>query len=186
MKRLFYKGNQITLISDTHGGHRRLTIPPSNILVHCGDACNGGNLEELADFFSWFTELPVRHRVFIPGNHDLIFDLEPELVHNLVPGNIIVLENSGWLIEDIQFYSVAARPWLYQAPEMPIHPIDFLLTHGPPYSILDMGTGCKLLYEFVEKVKPTYHIFGHIHDRAGQEVLRDGVFFLNVGSQTYA
>jgi len=181
MKHLFYRDKHITLLSDTHAKHRDLNIPPTDVIVHCGDACNGGNLEELIDFFSWFSELPAIYKIFVPGNHDLIFDLEPELAKNLVPENIILLENSGCLIEDILFHSVVARPWLHSLPEFPQQSIDFLLTHGPAFSILDQETGCKLLYDYVKSVQPVYHIFGHIHETSGQEVTKNGICFMNVG-----
>ncbi len=181
MKHLSHKNKKITLLSDTHGAHRDLNIPPTDIIVHCGDACNGGNLEELTDFFSWFSEFPADYKIFVPGNHDLIFDLEPELARGLVPKNVILLENNGCLIEGIRFHSVAARPWLHNMPELPKQPIDFLLTHGPALSILDNGSGCKLLYDYVKMLQPTYHIFGHVHETAGKEMNKNGVCFMNVG-----
>ena len=181
MKHLPYKEKQITMLSDTHGTHRDLKILPTDILVHCGDVCNDGNLEELTDFFSWFSELPAVHKIFVPGNHDLIFDLEPEAAQDLVPKNSIVLENSGCLIEGIRFHAVTARPWLHSFPELPKQAINFLLTHGPAFSILDNGTGCKLLYDYVKIVQPDYHIFGHIHETAGEEVNENRICFMNVG-----
>lgn len=180
MQHLLYKKKQITLLSDTHGAHRDLNIPHTDILVHCGDACNGGNMEELIDFFGWFSELLVTHKIFVPGNHDLIFDLEPEVALDFVPQNVILLENNSCLIEGIHFHSVAARPWLHNMPEIPKQPIDFLLTHGSASSILDNGMGCKLLYDYAQRVQPVYHIFGHVHETAGQEMEKNGICFVNV------
>ena len=54
--------------------------------------------------------------------------------------------------------------------------VDILVTHGPPYGILDTGgkltslLGCWYLYEYVERVKPKVHIFGHIHEGAGEKI----------------
>ena len=48
--------------------------------------------------------------------------------------------------------------------------IDFLVTHGPPLGYRDnLANGGKagcldLLYEIKHRVKPKYHIFGHIHE----------------------
>lgn len=48
--------------------------------------------------------------------------------------------------------------------------IDFLVTHGPPLGYRDdLAKGGKagcldLLYEIKHRVKPKYHIFGHIHE----------------------
>jgi len=52
---------------------------------------------------------------------------------------------------------------------------DILITHGPPLGILDRcsnghkaGDAC-LLKEVKERVKPKYHLFGHIHEAYGIE-----------------
>lgn len=51
--------------------------------------------------------------------------------------------------------------------------VDILVTHGPPFGILDStyygktNVGCGLLLEKIEKVKPVLHIFGHIHENRG-------------------
>ena len=48
--------------------------------------------------------------------------------------------------------------------------IDFLVTHGPPLGYLDDlarggNAGClDLLYEIKHRIKPKYHVFGHIHE----------------------
>lgn len=48
--------------------------------------------------------------------------------------------------------------------------VDVLVTHMPPFGILDevsrekLGVGSKLLRKAVEKMKPKIHIFGHIHE----------------------
>lgn len=50
---------------------------------------------------------------------------------------------------------------------------DILITHGPPYKILDkcadgFNAGCEdLLREIKERIKPKFHIFGHIHEGYG-------------------
>jgi Icc-related predicted phosphoesterase len=48
-----------------------------------------------------------------------------------------------------------------------------LITHGPPYDVLDQTTpdgahlGCEELLRAVEVKKPRIHVFGHIHGGAG-------------------
>mgnify|MGYP003389852438 CR=1 FL=1 len=50
---------------------------------------------------------------------------------------------------------------------------DILLTHSPPHGILDLSTrffphnnaGCQSLFKEVSyRIKPKYHLFGHIHE----------------------
>ena len=60
--------------------------------------------------------------------------------------------------------------------------LDVLITHGPPYGILDQTTpaeehlGCVELLEAVKAKKPRVHIFGHIHGGAGAYENRDTRF----------
>ena len=59
---------------------------------------------------------------------------------------------------------------------------DILITHGPPYKILDKTfdntyTGCEdLLKEIQERIKPLYHIFGHIHEGYGVQKVGETTF----------
>ena len=50
---------------------------------------------------------------------------------------------------------------------MPPH-VDLLVTHGPPFGILDNNSyskpaGSEYLRNKVFQMKPKYHVFGHIH-----------------------
>ena len=50
---------------------------------------------------------------------------------------------------------------------------EILVTHGPPLGFGDFtsnnsSVGCKDLYKaIVNRVKPLYHIFGHVHEGYG-------------------
>lgn len=50
-------------------------------------------------------------------------------------------------------------------------PLDILVTHGPPYSILDdvsgSPEGCPELFEMTKRLRPKHHFFGHIHECYG-------------------
>lgn len=82
-----YHGHKIFAFSDTHGVYRRLSIPAeANILICAGDACEGFNPADLKDFFDWYTSIPAQLRIFVPGNHDRIFNQESARARNLIPG----------------------------------------------------------------------------------------------------
>lgn len=91
----------------------------------------------------------------------------------------------------------AAEETLYKA--LPIKPhwdmipedTNILVTHGPPYQILDELTyvdgtpkgqfvGCVELLKRVKEVKPDLHFFGHIHAQGNKEIHKDGTSFYNV------
>jgi Icc-related predicted phosphoesterase len=77
--------------------------------------------------------------------------------------------HSGWLSEHCKDPNEIHRHWS----EIPID-TDILLTHGPPYSILDQSLrtphlGCKELLKSVSTiVQPKLHVFGHVHGGHGQ------------------
>jgi Icc-related predicted phosphoesterase len=51
--------------------------------------------------------------------------------------------------------------------------VNVLITHGPPYGILDRSpgslyhAGCPQLLEAVKRLKVRMHVFGHAHDAHG-------------------
>ena len=69
---------RLAVISDTHGEHDMLRVPPCDILVHCGDALNGGgNAKTATAFIAWIRAQvgdagPAKSAVVIGGNHDAV------------------------------------------------------------------------------------------------------------------
>jgi Icc-related predicted phosphoesterase len=51
--------------------------------------------------------------------------------------------------------------------------IDVLISHGPPFGILDtehrfgQHDGCRELLKTVNRLRPKLHVFGHIHGACG-------------------
>src|SRR5690554_1333951 len=175
-----YKNKQIAVFADTHGKHRQLPVENADIAIHLGDACTFGNNTQFTDFLEWFSQYPAKHKLFIAGNHELQWEESPEAFLQMFPKNIIFLENSVICIEDITFVSVSARMGLHSTPKIKLpQKTDFLLTHAPPKEILDNGLGCPILEKFVNKLKPTYHLFGHIHETARQRVEVNETVYIN-------
>lgn len=176
-----FKAHKIFAFSDTHGMYRRLSIPAdADIIICAGDACEGFNPADLQDFFVWYGTIPAKLRIFVPGNHDRIFNTDPVRARNLIPGSIVLLESSSIEYDGIKFYSVPARPFLKEPIALP-NDIDFLITHGPAYGHLDRDTGDKNLYLAIAGARPQYHIFGHVHEEGLQrKALLGGTTFLNV------
>ena len=74
-------GNQynIVCISDTHGKHKQVDLPPGDLLVHAGDFSSYGYKHELESFFSWLKKNASKYTlgvVFVAGNHDRSVDPE--------------------------------------------------------------------------------------------------------------
>jgi Icc-related predicted phosphoesterase len=61
---------------------------------------------------------------------------------------------------------------------------DIVVTHGPPYGILDQNLegehcGSRALLKHIQRVKPRLHCFGHIHLYGGVSKEIGGTTFLN-------
>jgi len=182
----------ITFISDTHGLHDQLKLNAGTVLVHAGDITEYGTEEEGIEFLDWFTRQPFTYKIFIGGNHDLFLEtLTLRKMNQLIPANIIYLQNNGTLIEGIKFWGSPVTPYFLgmafnERDGKGIHKIwnkipfdtDILITHGPPNGILDSGMGCEELSLQINKVQPKIHCFGHVHGQRGSEIV-NGTRFIN-------
>ena len=62
-------------ISDTHTRHGDFAaLPNGDVLLHTGDFCNAGTLDEIASFCEFARALPFRRKLLTPGNHDMPCD----------------------------------------------------------------------------------------------------------------
>ncbi len=174
-------------IADTHGLHRRVTIPEGDVLIVAGDICPQGKLADIEDFNKWLIDQPCRYKIVIAGNHDRPFEFENKIAQEtLIQGapDIIYLQDSFVEIEGITFYGSPWTPnffdWYFMAERgaeirkkwaMIPENVDVLITHGPPATILDnvrgVPEGCSDLLERVLEVNPEYNVFGHIHEGYG-------------------
>lgn len=178
-----YKNKKIFAFSDTHGMNNRLEIPEDvDILICCGD-CTRDDMsdEEIISFLKWYSQLPGRYKIFVPGNHDMLFETEPERAKLYFPTSVTLLEDCGVMIEGIYFFGVSCHPWRFENSEYDLpKEVDFLITHAPAKGHLDKNTGCEILKHMIDKGKPKYHIFGHIHELGLQQEITPDTTYLNV------
>ena len=191
---------QITTISDTHGLHHQLQLPGGDLLIHAGDVCNRGTEKEALDFMNWFINQDYKYQVFIAGNHDFYFEnfIQTE-IQAMLPKNAFYLNDSGIEIEGINIWGSPITPFfnnlafnkqrgieIFKHWEKIPNNTNILITHGPPYDVLDktfqsLYVGCTNLLTKVEEIQPNYHIFGHIHEGFGM-VKKEKTTFINTTS----
>jgi predicted phosphohydrolase len=187
-------GLRVVCISDTHELHRELVVPPGDLLIHAGDfTFFGRGVRAILDFNDWLGDLPHPHKVAICGNHEYALESDPNLRR--------LFTNATLLLNESVFFGPAKvwgspltprdsgafggsnameRVMAYQS----IPPdTDILITHGPPYGVLDHTPsesagpiGDKELREAVIRVKPKLHVFGHVHSGYGVRLTRHTVF----------
>jgi len=183
---------RLVCISDTHSQHAGLALPEGNVLIHAGDLTGKGTANEVHEALEWSSQVGTfRHRIFCAGNHDFLFEREPQYARSLIPPNVMYLENSGATIEGVKFWGSPITPYFHDwafnryASAIGRHweaipsDTDVLITHGPPFGVLDRvdggePVGCpQLLTEIVNRIRPQVHVFGHIHEGYGVATLRD-------------
>jgi hypothetical protein len=93
---------RLVLVSDTHEQHEKLSMPPGDIFVHCGDILlfnsryrDATSIRKLQQFNEWVGGLPYMEKVVIGGNHDFALqNLGKEAVRGIL-NNCIYLENES-------------------------------------------------------------------------------------------
>ena len=188
---------KIVIISDTHNYHKHLgELPEADMIIHCGDMTGMGHEHEIRNFMKWFSKLDqYSHRICCAGNHDWLFQKNNLLARELVPDNVIYLEDEEIIIEGIKFYGSPVQlpfnNWAFNKPEYKLIPhwqaipddTDVLITHSPPRTVFDWSiydnihTGSpSLYYEIINRIKPLVSAFGHIHSGHGVKVIENTTF----------
>jgi Icc-related predicted phosphoesterase len=145
---------------------------------------------KVADFDRWLGELPHATKIVIPGNHDSL--VESGEVTSLLNATLLInrgMESHGLKIWGSPLTSLYGGAFGRSDPEdrrriyAEIPPdTDILITHGPPYGILDCEhtssshQGCPVLLETVFKLKPRLHVFGHVHGSHGSVTIGPTIF----------
>ncbi|MFT5288886.1 MAG: Icc-related predicted phosphoesterase [Planctomycetota bacterium] len=175
---------RIVSLSDTHTLHDRIDVPDGDVLVHAGDFTNRGSEDDVASFGAFLAGQPHRHKVIVAGNHDFLFESDRERAEKLL-GDVVYLQDSGATIEGVEFWGSPWQPWFKNwafnlergaalAAKWELIPgaTDVLITHGPAYGVLDQvlsgePVGCEELRKTLDRVQPSLHVFGHIHEARG-------------------
>jgi Icc-related predicted phosphoesterase len=199
---------RLVCLSDTHNRHAEIDVPAGDVLVHAGDATMRGSRAEVQRFADWLIALPHRHKVFVAGNHDWLFQREPKVAREMLGAGVTYLEDSGVVIDGVSFWGSPWQPWmmswafnlrrgepLRRKWELVPAGTDVLVTHTPPHGIQDRvmkitgrafaaatghdrHVGCEELRAALVRIRPRVHVFGHIHEGYGVTE-EDGTRFVN-------
>ena len=190
----------IDAVSDLHGHYPELE--GGDLLIIAGDLlANGDDLIELQYAFEkeWlrFQALKYKKVIIVAGNHDNIFTQLDEYGWTWRNSNVEYLCDSGAEFEGLKIWG---SPWTMSFKGMNPHcmaftcktdddlvekwklipdDIDILITHSPPYGIMDEilnyhtgkieNVGSKSLAHQIKsmKIRPKIWIWGHIHECYG-------------------
>lgn len=189
---------RVVAISDTHTFERHLAVPDGDVLIHAGDFTISGDVFEVSEFAEWLEKQPHKHKIIVAGNHDWLFERSPHLAHPIIKSipRAYYVQDNLIEIESVTFYGAPWQPrfcdWAFNVDRGEaikrywdrIPPCDVLITHGPPWGVLDyvkLGEphlGCEELLKAVGRTKPRFHVFGHIHGGYGEWQI-NGTRFIN-------
>lgn len=193
------------MISDTHAKYNKLQIPECDLLISAGDYSFVGEKHIVKDFHEWLDVQPATHVISVQGNHEKWveknWEQAKQLVNQVAPA-VHFVDEGGVEIDGVKIWCSAITPWFYDwawnrsGKQLEDHwkripeDIDILVTHGPPYGILDTvyfpdgmtpkeQVGCYRLADRIKQLKKLkLHVFGHIHGSSGEAYV-DGVKYVN-------
>ena len=189
-------------ISDTHTKHKELDLSPLqenlDMIIHTGDAGTSRDIShndgEIRDFLQWYSSLPVKYKLFIPGNHDTSIGQNLWKADKVLEEyDIHMLINKTIEIEGVKIFGSPYTPafgfgWAFNSQRHKIQKhwnlieegTDIVAVHGPPKGMLDLNKeyiscGCGTLTYILGQIKPKYCLFGHIHEDGGK-LLQDNKY----------
>jgi Icc-related predicted phosphoesterase len=186
--------NRIVAFSDTHAAEQDIDVPNGDILIFAGDFSGMGTLMDITSFNAWLGTLPHAHKIVIAGNHDMPLERDMSLGKTLFTNATYLLDEEV-TINGLRIYGSPWTPmfnnWAFMCNEEKLdhyfsqipEGLDILVTHGGPYGILDTiqneHLGSMAMQKHVQRAKPKFHLFGHLHD--GYGIMRWGeTKFMNV------
>jgi Icc-related predicted phosphoesterase len=182
---------KILHISDTHTFHHLLEIPAGiDMIIFSGDCSNPrdpyNNEPEVRAFIDWFAALPIKHKIFVAGNHDTSIERGLVTKDDFDQNCIYYLENTSVEIEGLTIFGSPYTPqygqWAFMKARHKLDRIwkaaipdnaDIVIVHGPPKGMLDLSfdgvgrlenCGDKSLMNRIMEVNPKFMMFGHIHN----------------------
>jgi Icc-related predicted phosphoesterase len=179
-------------ISDTHTYHGLLDIPKDvDMVIHSGDCSNPQEIvkshSEILDFINWFSMLPIKHKVFVAGNHDIAIERNWITRDHFIEKDIVYLQNESITIDGVNIWGSPYTPsfgsgWAFNKKRDKLHDLwatipddtNIVIAHGPPMGILDLSysaygnklenCGCTAFKKRMLQLQPELCLFGHIHN----------------------
>ncbi len=185
----------VTCVSDLHG--YKPELEGGDLLILGGDLTARGTAKEYHAFNSWLETLPFQCKVVIAGNHDELIEKSEVKIEG---SGVHYLQDSGCEFKGLKIWGT---PWTRRMrgqnwamafsvkdeidlcahfDQIPTD-IDILLSHAPPFGILDVcrsgSVGSEILRQAAFRIKPKLCCFGHIHEKGGHWVQLEETCFVN-------
>jgi Icc-related predicted phosphoesterase len=201
----------IDCVSDLHGSFP--ILEGGDLLLLAGDYTVRDTIPDWHKFFEWLNKQDYRKKVMIGGNHDKFLeqclsskeDEDVGLVDGDDPDDYEYLKDSGCEFEGLKIWGSPWSRWfdgvndkcdafmlkseaeLGEKWALIPDDTDILVTHSPPFGMLDDLDSCyedreitnvgslHLAYRTVD-LDLKLHVFGHIHEAHGMRKVGDSYF----------
>lgn len=195
---------KVCCISDTHSKHNYLQMPEADILIFAGDISGYGDWQDLLRFNAWLAKIKDKYKAIFGtwGNHELQAEKDIYHAESIVSNATILvdktIEYNGLVIHGTP-YTIEFFDWAFNKKTSDMEEVwkkvpdnvNILISHQPPYGILDEVTdlkynpeknvGCKYLKQEIEnRFKDLkLSVFGHLHMLGGQQRTINNTTFVN-------
>lgn len=168
-----------------------------------GDMTKQGSEIEYKEFLDWYSKVPAKHKIVIPGNHDFFCQRREKFSIDMASSvGVTMLNCSSIEIDGFKIYGYPWQPrffdWAFNADEYQLKQMakeipecDILVSHGPPKGILDKvknpaqrddpHVGDIHLLNRILEIKPKLVVSGHIHEAYGTTG-KNGIMFVNAST----
>ena len=173
---------KLTCFSDTHATEIDPILPKGDVLIFCGDFSGMSTTFDVIEFDRFMGKQKHKHKLVVLGNHEKQCEQDWNLVNLMT--NCKVLFDSSIVIKGVKFFGTSWQPefnnWAFNRTEEELvelykripNDTDVLISHCPPYGIVDMAhgehLGSKALKERINQINPKLVICGHIHGGYGK------------------
>jgi len=194
---------RIACLSDTHADSLP-HIDDCDVVFHTGDfLCHSH-----PGFYNFRKEVAYVNKILAPwcdkilrhkelwivcGNHDYLFQNDFHLLPEVIKERTLINRAVGY--KGVKIYGTPFQPyyggWAFNKQDIPdslgqIYSLipedtDILLTHCPPYGILDQNKegehcGSRMLAARIANISPKFHCYGHIHHSRGTKRIGNTTF----------
>ncbi len=179
---------RVLVLSDTHGMHAKFrSLPDAEVFLHAGDFTRHGSGAE--EFAIWFHRLPYPVKLLTLGNHerrDAAQQLSADHWRALF-GPLLLIDRGARVAVGGREIVVFGLPHATAARRIPPE-VDIVLSHEPPYGILDDThgaghAGSEAVGSLVQDALAPVHAFGHVHARGGEIEVRGAVTHINAATR---
>ena len=213
---------RLVIVSDSHNKHNELILPQGTILIHCGDGTYHGEVAETINWLVWLQLQTHKYQAVLSifGNHEIYVSQnvdEFRELRSIYAPDVKWLTMNSWKdpVSGLKFYgcpyvNFINGHWVWEATESEMeelvkkipNDIDVLISHGPPYGILDnfyrkraiddltarfgirfeeieLKVGSKALLKRIQEIRPSVVCFGHIHENGNTKLEIDGITYIN-------